>query len=65
MNDQIATAAEEQSCTTKELSRNTVNINQLSNDNLTSVSQISHASEELAQISMQLQEQLSQFTLSK
>jgi methyl-accepting chemotaxis protein len=64
MNDQIATAAEEQSCTTKELSRNTVSINQLSNDNLTSVSQISHASEELAQISMQLQEQLSQFTLS-
>ena len=64
MNDQIATAAEEQSCTTKELSRNTVSINQLSNDNLTSVSQISHASEELAQISVQLQEQLSQFTLS-
>ena len=64
MNDQIATAAEEQSCTSKELSRNTISINQLSNDNLLSVSQISKASEELAQISMQLKEQLSQFTLS-
>jgi len=64
MNNQIATAAEQQSCTSQELSRNTVSISKLSNDNLTSVSQISTASEELAQISMQLKEQLTHFKLS-
>lgn len=64
MNNQIATAAEQQSCTSQELSRNTVSINKLTNENLTSVAQISTASEELAQISMQLKEQLEQFTLA-
>ena len=64
MNSQIATAAEEQSCTTQELSQNTIRVNQLTNESTTSIAQISTASEELAQISLSLKERLSKFTLS-
>ena len=64
MNNQIATAAEQQASTAQELSRNTVSINTLANENLTSVAHVSTASEELAQISMQLKKQLTKFTLA-
>ena len=64
MNDLISTAAEEQSCTTQELSRNTLNISKSSGNNLASVAQISTAAEELAQISTELKEQLSKFVLA-
>ena len=64
MNNQIATAAEEQSCTTQELSQNTIRVNQLTNENGNSITQVSAASEELAQISLSLKERLSTFTLS-
>ena len=64
MNNQIATAAEEQSCTTQVLSQNTIRVNQLSNDNASSISQISKASKELTQIAKSLKECLSRISLN-
>ena len=64
MNSHIATAAEEQSCTSQEISKNTVKASQLTSDNATSIARISAASEELAQISLVLQESLSGFSLN-
>jgi len=63
MNNHIATAAEEQSCTTQELSQNTLRVSELTKNNSTSIARISTASEELAQISQSLQERLSKFSL--
>ncbi len=63
MNNHIATAAEEQSCTTQELSQNTIRVSELTKNNSTSIARISTASEELAQISQSLQERLSKFSL--
>lgn len=64
MNTQIATAAEEQSCTTQELSRNAARIHNLSAENVSAVSRVSTASEELATVSNGLKEKISAFTLS-
>lgn len=64
MNSHIATAAEEKSCTTQELSQNTLRVSQLTNDSATSISQISTASEELAQISLLLRQRLANFSLA-
>ncbi len=63
MNNQIATAAEQQSCTSQELSQNTININKLANHSLESVSQVYTSSEEIEKISTQLQNKLTQFIL--
>lgn len=63
MNSQIATAAEEQSCTAQELSRNTLRVHELTNDNVTSVLRVSAASEQLKGTSYQLKEKLAQFVL--
>lgn len=63
MNSQIATAAEQQSCTAQELSRNTMRINELTNDNVASVLRVSTASEQLKRTSYQLKDKLSQFIL--
>jgi methyl-accepting chemotaxis protein len=63
MNNQIATAAEEQSCTTQVLSKNTIRVNQLSNDNATSIAQISDASKELTEIAKSLKQCLSTLSL--
>ena len=63
MNSQIATAAEQQSCTSQELSRNTMRINELTNDNVASVLRVSTASEQLKCTSYQLKDKLTQFVL--
>jgi len=63
MNQQIATAAEQQSCTSKELSANTIKIHELTNNNVASSARVSVTSEELAQVSLRLKENISQFTL--
>jgi methyl-accepting chemotaxis protein len=63
MNSQIATAAEQQSCTSQELSRNTMRINELTNDNVASVLGVSAASEQLKRTSYQLKDKLTQFVL--
>ena len=64
MNNQIATAAEQQACTSQELSKNTENLNVLSNENTESITRVSSSSEELAQVSLQLKDRLAQFKLS-
>lgn len=63
MNIQIATAAEQQSCTSQELSKNTMRINELTNDNVASVLRVSVASEQLKRTSYQLKNKLTQFVL--
>lgn len=63
MNNQIASAAEEQACTSQELSKNTENLNLMSNENTQSITRVSSSSEELAQVSLQLKNELAQFTL--
>lgn len=63
MNNQIATAAEQQACTSQELSKNTENLNGLSNENTASITRVSSSSEELAQVSLALKDKLAQFKL--
>lgn len=63
MNNQIATAAEQQSCTSQELSKNTIKVSELTSDNVASVLRVSAASEQLKLTSYQLKEKLSQFVL--
>ena len=63
MNSQIATAAEEQSCTSQELSRNTVMISKLSSENIDSFSQVSAASEQLFALATQLKGDIDRFRL--
>ena len=64
MNNQIATAAEEQSCTSQELSQNTLRVSKLTNDSVDSIARVAAASEQLAQMSLSLQERLSKFSLT-
>lgn len=64
MNSQIATAAEEQSCTSQELSKNTVMISQLSADNLNSFSRVTASSEQLSSLAHQLNDKLGKFKLA-
>ena len=63
MNQQIATAAEEQSCTSKDLSENTVKIHGLTEVTVASSARVSVTSEELATLSMALKEQIEHFSL--
>jgi methyl-accepting chemotaxis protein len=63
MNNQIATAAEEQSCTSQELSRNTVKISKLSSENIDSFAQVSAASEQLYSLATQLKNNIEKFKL--
>jgi len=63
MNSQIATAAEEQSCTSQELSKNTVMISKLSSENIDSFSQVSAASEQLYSLATQLKTNIEKFKL--
>lgn len=55
MNDQIASAAEEQSAVAEEINRNIANISQLGDQTAGAASQISMASSQLAQLANQLQ----------
>lgn len=64
MNSQIATAAEEQSCTSQELSKNTVMISQLSADNLDSFARVTASSEQLSSLAHQLNDKLEKFKLA-
>lgn len=63
MNSQIATAAEEQSCTSQELSKNTLMISKLSSENIGSFSQVSAASEQLYSLATQLKNNMEKFKL--
>ncbi len=64
MNNQIATASEEQSSTSQEILQNTLRVSQLSNKSSNSMSQIAKTSTELEENALSLKEQLSIFTLS-
>jgi len=63
MNQQIATAAEEQSCTSKDLSENTVKIHGLTEITVASSTRVSVTSEELATLSIALKEEIEHFSL--
>jgi len=63
MNQQIATAAEEQSCTSKDLSENAVKIHGLTEITVASSARVSVTSEELATLSIALKEQIEHFSL--
>ncbi|MGY3884041.1 methyl-accepting chemotaxis protein [Aeromonas aquatica] len=62
-NAQVATAAEEQSCVTADISRNITNIHEIVNQNVAGISQSAAASHELSQLAEQQRKQLSQFQL--
>lgn len=63
MNEQIATAAAEQSSTSQELSKNSNRIHELTDNNVAASSKVSVTSEELAQVSLTLKEKISHFKL--
>ncbi|MGY4001035.1 methyl-accepting chemotaxis protein [Aeromonas sanarellii] len=62
-NAQVATAAEEQSCVTADISRNLTNIHEIVNQNAAGISQSAAASHELSQLAEQQRRQLAQFQL--
>ena len=62
-NAQVATAAEEQSCVTADISRNITNIHEIVNQNVAGISQSAAASHELSQLAEQQRKQLAQFQL--
>jgi len=64
MNSQIATAAEEQSCTSPELSQNTTMISELSAENVKSSARVSASSVQLTSLANQLKDQIEKFKLS-
>lgn len=63
MNAQIATATEEQGTVVKEINANIVNINDAANQTSLSSRQVAAASEQLARIATQLQQQVCRFNL--
>ncbi len=62
-NAQVATAAEQQSCVTADISRNLTNIHEIVNQNAAGISQSAAASHELSQLAEQQRRQLAQFQL--
>jgi len=56
-------ASQTRCCTSQELSKNTMRINDLTNDNVASVLRVSVASEQLKRTSYQLKNKLTQFVL--
>ena len=62
-NAQVATAAEEQSCVTADISRNITNIHEIVNQNVAGITQSAAASHELSQLAEQQRRQLAQFQL--
>ena len=62
-NAQVATAAEEQSCVTADISRNITNIHEIVNQSAAGISQSAAASHELSQLAEQQRRQLAQFQL--
>ena len=63
MNTQIASAAEEQSTVTEEINRNIVNINEVAEQTSEGAAQAKQASDDLAKLSEQLKQLVSQFTV--
>ena len=59
----MATAAEEQSCGTADISRNITNIHEIVNLNVAGISQSAAARHELSQLAEQQRRQLAQFQL--
>ncbi len=64
MNSQIATAAEEQSCTSQELSQNTAMISQLSAENVKSSARVSASSVQLTSLANELKDKIGRFQLA-
>ncbi len=64
MNNQIATAAGEQSCTSQDLSKNTEMISKLSSENIDSFSRVSASSEQLSSLASQLNDKIGKFQLT-
>jgi methyl-accepting chemotaxis protein len=63
MNTQIATAAEEQSAVAEEINRNVINVNEVSEQITSATGQIAMSSEELANLSNELQTLIGRFKI--
>ncbi|SFD14109.1 methyl-accepting chemotaxis protein [Thiohalospira halophila DSM 15071] len=63
MNQQIASAAEEQSATAEEINRNVTNITQVAEETASGADELNRASEQLKQLSEQLEARLGQFRM--
>ena len=61
MNNQIATAAEEQTAVAQEINRNVINISAVSNETSTGASKTSDACKELLALADQLSETIGHF----
>ncbi|MFO8155165.1 MAG: methyl-accepting chemotaxis protein [Thiohalospira sp.] len=61
MNQQIASAAEEQSATADEINRNVTNITQVADETSVGAQELGSASEQLNQLAAELEERLAQF----
>ncbi|MFC1751356.1 methyl-accepting chemotaxis protein, partial [Pseudomonadota bacterium] len=64
MNSMIASAAEEQNCTTEEMSRNVTSIHQLSEQNATGAAQATAASSDMASLAADLKQMTRKFKIS-
>ena len=62
---QVASAVEEQTAVTEEINRNAVNIDQVSNESLDAIEQISTASADLARLASSLSGMVGQFRLER
>ena len=65
MNAQIASATEQQSMVTNDVSRNIINVQQISGEGEAATVQISQASTELALLSGKLQQMITHFKVDK
>jgi methyl-accepting chemotaxis protein len=63
MNQQIASAAEEQSATAEEINRNITNITQVAEETASGADELNRASEQLKELSEQLEARLGQFRM--
>ena len=63
MNTEIASGAEEQTAVTEEINRNVTNIDGAADENVRSMGETTSASEEIARMAAQLQEQASHFKI--
>ena len=65
MNIQIASAAEEQSATTEEINRNIVNISDVADETAEGSKRTASSSDDLAQLAMELQQQVGRFQVNE
>ncbi len=63
MNEQIATAIEQQNCTTQEVTRNLANVNAAALQATEATNSVADAAQELTQLASELQDRVARFKL--